>query len=281
MAEERVVLVTGASSGIGRACAGHLGRTGYRVFGASRRGADAPAPGGTTMLTMDVDEDASVDTGVGRVVAEAGRLDAVVNSAGFALAGAAEETSSDEVRAVLETNLLGVWRVCRAALPVMRAQRSGTIITVSSIGGVIGVPFQSAYCAAKFAVEGFSEALSAEVKRFGIRVALVEPGDMPTALTDRRRFAGASGPESPYHPDQARALERAEAAERAGPDPSRVARLVQRILDARSPRLRYTVGRADQRMAVVLKRFLSDRLFEALVMRSYGIRAREADAGRA
>lgn len=275
----RVVLITGASSGIGRACAEHLAHAGHRVFGTSRRD-DAPGPDGVGMVRMDVDDDASVAAAVAEVVRRAGRLDAVVNNAGFALAGAAEETSPEEVRAILETNLLGAWRVCRAVLPTLRAQRSGIIVNISSLGGIIGIPFQSAYSAAKFALEGFSEALSMEVKRFGVRVVLVEPGDMPTGLTERRRWAGGpGGPGGAYQPDQDRALRLMEAAERSGPDPVVVARVVRRALGARSPRLRYIVGPVSQRAGALLKRFLPGRWFEALVMREYRIRARERPAG--
>jgi NADP-dependent 3-hydroxy acid dehydrogenase YdfG len=165
----RVVLITGASSGIGQACARHLARQGYQVFGTSRRpqgGADEPFE----MIPMDVTDEDSVRQGVATVLARAGRLDVVVNNAGFGFGGAVEDTSIDEARELFETNLFGMLRVCRAVLPHLRERRAGTIVNVSSLAGLIGQPFVGMYCATKFATEGLTEALRMEVRPFGIHV---------------------------------------------------------------------------------------------------------------
>src|SRR5215470_2155720 len=145
----QVVLITGASSGIGAACATYLHARGYRVYGTSRRPSEVPAPA-FPLLAMDVDDDASVRHGVAQVLAMAGRVDVAVNNAGIAIAGAVEETSDDEARAQLETNLFGVLRVCRAVLPIMRQQGGGTIVNISSVAGALGIPFQGLYSASKF-----------------------------------------------------------------------------------------------------------------------------------
>src|SRR5262249_36323393 len=150
-----VVLVTGASSGLGRAAAGELDRRGHRVYGGSR----SPAPGsGPTVrmeaVRLDVDDDASVEAAFREIVDREGRLDAVVNAAGFGIAGAIEDTRVEEARAQFETNVFGVLRVCRAALPVFRRQGAGTIVNVSSIAGRVSLPFQGFYSASKFALEG-------------------------------------------------------------------------------------------------------------------------------
>jgi NAD(P)-dependent dehydrogenase (short-subunit alcohol dehydrogenase family) len=266
----RVVLVTGASSGIGEACARHLAGRGFRVFGTSRRAADGEAEGGVEMVPMDVDSDASVRTAVELLLERAGRIDAVVNNAGWALAGAVEDTTPDEVRAQIETNLLGVWRVCRAVLPSMRAAGRGHIVNVGSIGGRVGLPFQAAYSASKFAVAGFTEALSGEVKPFGIHAVLVEPGNYRTGITATRRLATGTGG-SAYAAPFAKALAVVEHDEHGGADPAQVARLVGRILDTRSPRLRYMVGPAFERFAAAGKSVVPGRLFERIVMRLYGI----------
>lgn len=266
---ERVVLVTGASSGIGAACARHLRERGFRVFGTSRRAESTTTDGGVEMVAMDVDSDASVQAGVAAVLERAGRIDAVVNNAGWALAGAVEDTPLEEARAQLETNLFGAWRVCRAVLPAMRAAGRGYIINVGSIGGRVGLPFQAAYSASKFAVAGFMEALSGEVRPFGIHAVLIEPGNYRTGITAARRVTTREG--SPYAAAFARTLEVVERDERRGADPAEVARLVGRILHTRTPRLRYMVGPAFERFAAKGKEFLPGRLFERVVLRIYGI----------
>jgi NAD(P)-dependent dehydrogenase (short-subunit alcohol dehydrogenase family) len=271
--DRKVVIVTGASSGIGRACAVFLAARGMWVFGTSRRGVAPPAHG-VEMVRMDVDRDDSVELAVQRVLELSGRIDGVVNNAGIALAGAVEDTGIEEAKAVLETNLFGAWRVCRAVLPVMRAQGGGHIVNISSLGGILGIPYQGAYSASKFALEGMSESLSAEVRRFGISVVLIEPGDLPTALTDRRTRTAAAQGESVYHDDMTTAVGVMEAAERAGPDPLLVAKVVHRVLSTSSPRLRYAVGRPSQRLAVLWKRVLPDRLFERQLMREFRMQNR-------
>ena len=220
---------------------------------------------------MDVTDDASVEAGVAAVLAAAGHLDSVVNNAGFGLAGAVEETTLAEVQAQLETNFFGVWRVCRSVLPILRQQGQGTIVNISSLAGLIGVPFQAAYSASKFALEGFSEALSAEVRPLGIQVVLVEPGDVATAFTQHRRRTAGTQARSVYHVRREEALARMEASEVGGPSAEVVAQVVGRILDARAPRLRYRVGPWVQRAAAVLKPVLPGRVFERVLLRAYGL----------
>lgn len=145
----RVVLITGASSGIGQACAQHLHRRGYRVFGTSRQ--PQPDNGSFTMTVIDVDDEASVRRGIDQIIQQTGRLDVVVNNAGIVFAGAIEDTSIEEAKAQFETNFFGMLRACRAVLPVMRQQRSGTIVNISSLAGVIATPFHGVYSASKLA----------------------------------------------------------------------------------------------------------------------------------
>jgi NAD(P)-dependent dehydrogenase (short-subunit alcohol dehydrogenase family) len=270
-----VVLITGASSGIGQACANHLHQRGYRVYGTSRR-AQSPAAQGPdlpfTMIQMDVDSDDSVRRGVDLIVQQEGRLDVVVNNAGFGTAGAVEDTSIDEAKAQFETNFFGVLRVCRAVLPIMRAQRSGIIVNVGSIAGLIGAPFQGVYCASKFALEGLTEALSAEVRPLGIRVALIEPGDLRTAFTTHRRTTAQSATNPAYRERFSAALGVVEADEMSGPPPDRAARLLERIITRRSPRLRYVVGPPFEKVAALLKKVVPARLFERGLMKYYKLR---------
>ena len=260
----KIVLITGASSGIGQACAIQMRRRGNEVYGTSRRvdqlGVDPD--GGFWMLPMDVDDDDSVQRGVELVLERHGRLDVLVANAGIGVAGAIEDTRIDEAKAQFETNFFGVVRVCSAALPTMRQQRSGHIIIIGSLAGRAGVPFQGFYSAAKFALEGLAEALRVEVRPFGVRVALVEPGDLSTPFTVHRHRTAQSQPDSAYWTRFDTALRIMENDERRGADPRSVARVVEKIIATPNPRLRYTVGPAFQRLAIALKRIVPHRLFE-------------------
>ncbi len=274
----RVVLVTGASSGIGRACAEYLGRRGFRVYGTSRRAAALPPSGAQaaqalapcfTMLRMDVTDTQSIDDGVGWILNREGRLDILVNNAGMGIAGPVETTSLDEARKQFEVNFFGVFRLCRAVLPTLRRQGGGYILNIGSIGGAIAIPYQAFYSASKFALEGLSEALRLEVGPLGIRVVVVEPGDHKTRFTENRQPIARANEESIYSRPFRSALARMMEDEQAGPDPDKVARLVHRIVETRSPRLRYTVGKAEQRGAVWIKRLLPYSVLERGMRRYY------------
>ncbi len=272
--EETVVLITGASSGIGKACAEHLARDGYRVFGTSRYAPfppDAAPPRHPVMLQMDVNQDESVRRAVDFIVRDAGRLDVVVNNAGIGIAGAVEDTSIEEAKAQLETNFFGVLRVCRAALPVMRRQGEGLIVNISSLGWVIALPFQALYSASKFALEGLTEALRLEVRRFGIRVTSIQPGHTRTGFTDRRVRMAAWTQESAYGPYAERTLQIMEHDVRNGGGPEKVAVLLEQIIRSPNPAPRYRVGPAFQRLAAALKGILPARTFEWALAQYYRI----------
>ena len=185
-----VVLITGASSGFGRAIAERLAKRGLRVFGTSRHPNSAGL--GYEMVAMDVDDDASVADGVAAVIQAAGRIDVVVNNAGVVMAGSIEDTTIEEAKQQIETNLFGVVRVTRAVIPQMRRQGGGKIINMSSIGGLISLPFQAFYCVSKFGVEAFTEALRMELRPFNIKVCCIEPGDFKTEMTDKRIVVAAA-----------------------------------------------------------------------------------------
>ena len=182
MKHQTVVLITGVSSGIGRATAGKFAQQGCRVFGTVRNTAKAQAIPGVTLIEMDIRDDASIARGIQTIIQQAQRIDVLVNSAGMTLLGAAEETSIAEAQTLFDTNLFGLLRVIKAVLPHMRAQRSGRIVNVSSVLGFLPAPYMALYSASKHAVEGLSETLDHEVRQFGIRVALVEPSFTKTNL---------------------------------------------------------------------------------------------------
>ncbi len=270
---QSVVLITGASSGFGKACADHLAQLGYRVYGTSRR---ATFPEGSPqnyprMIPMDVCDDGSVRAAVDFVLAAEGKLDVLVNNAGLGMAGAVEDTSLEEAKMLFETNFFGVHRVCRAVLPTLREQRSGLIVNISSIGGLIAIPFQGFYSASKFATEALTEALRMEVMPFGIRVTMLEPGDFKTDLTDNRIFANQSSTNPTYQAACQRAVTVMEHDERHGAAPIELARTLATVIEKRSPRPRYAIGMLAQRLAIWLRRLLPNRLVERAIMSYYKV----------
>jgi NAD(P)-dependent dehydrogenase (short-subunit alcohol dehydrogenase family) len=266
--KKRTVLVTGASAGIGRACADRLHAAGWTVTGASRRGTSS---GGWPGLMMDVDDDESVRSGVVGLLESAGGIDAVVAAAGWGLAGAAECSSMAEAKAQLETNFWGCVRVVQQVLPAMRAQRAGRIVLISSIGGVIGIPFQAFYSASKFALEGFGEALAYEVAPSGVDVTLVQPGNVRTDFTDSRKMADGSDADAGYAAAARKAISLMERAERNGVPATDVAEVVLRVLGSSRPPRRVSVGKAAERAGLLAKRMLPFRAFEAAAKSSLGV----------
>ena len=237
MASVAIVLITGASSGIGLACARLFESRGEKVYGAGRQ--------------PDVRSDTSVSAAIADILAREDRIDIAINNAGIAIAGAVEDTSIEEAKEQFEVNFFGTLRVCRAVLPAMRKQGGGCIINIGSIAGQVAVPYQGLYSASKFAIEGLTESLRMETKHLGIRIVLVEPGDHRTNLTKNRRKAEPSGP---YRERFHRAIAKMEHDEQNGPDPANIAKLVARIADNPNPRLRYTIGPVAERAAIWLKR---------------------------
>ncbi len=267
--EPKVVLITGASSGIGKVCADHLHRRGYKVYGASR--SLRPDSLEYAAIQMDVNDDASVVDGVRQIMDRESRIDVVVNCAGFGIAGSVEDTSIAEAKAQFETNFFGVLRVCKEVLAIMRPQGSGLIINISSIAGLVSLPFQPFYSAGKFALEGMTEALRMEVLPFGVRVVLVEPGDFRTQFAANRKLTGESQNNSAYRERFGKALAVFEKEENNGADPLAIARLIERLIENPSPSLRYSVGPVGERIAPLLKQILPHKLYERLFMKHYDV----------
>jgi NAD(P)-dependent dehydrogenase (short-subunit alcohol dehydrogenase family) len=220
---------------------------------------------------MDVDHDDSVQDGVHRLVSQYGRLDAVVTCAGWGLAGSVEETPIGDARDQFETIFWGTVRVVQGALPMMRRQGRGRIVLMSSIGGILGLPFQAFYAASKFALEGYGESLAYEVAPFGIDVTLVEPGNVRTGFTDARRDVSPAGDASAYAVAEAKAVAKMAEDEAGGVAPEKVADVVQRVLEAKRPPRRASAGKLDERVGIVGKRLLPYRLFERAAKGSLGV----------
>lgn len=266
--DQNVVLITGASSGVGHATAALLSQQGYRVFGTSRRAGQVAAPAGVDMLPLDVRDDGSVRACVDAVIARAGRLDVLVNNAAYEQAGAVEDVSVAEARAQFETNFFGVHRMVQSALPYMRAQRGGRIVNVSSLAGLVSIPFMSIYSATKFALEGYSEALRMEVRSFGIHVSVVESGFLNTPIQANRQYPRA--PVDAYEDRRARAYAAFRREEDKGPGADVPARAILKTIQSRNPRLRILVG-SMARQNLTLRRILPHGVFEGAAMRFFGI----------
>lgn len=261
-----IVLITGASSGIGRATARLLAEDGFRVFGTSR--SDRPDEHGVEMLRLDVRSDESVARCVNAVMERAGRIDVLVNNAGIMHEGFAEETTPREADAIFAANLFGVVRVTNAVLPGMRGRRRGRIINIGSLAAWVGEPGEAFYAASKAALARYTEALRHEVWPLGISVSLVEPGAFTTGVLD------ASSAAEPVIADYDGAREAARRtlhqSLRRGDDPRKVAALILKIAHARSPRYRYGAGR-DGRWVPHLKVLLPQHLTDRLLRRSFGL----------
>lgn len=266
-AQRGVCLVTGASSGIGRSCADRLAERGWTVVGASRTPPTEPR---WQPVVMDVADESSVTAGVSELLAEHGRLDAVVTAAGFGLSGPVETTPLDQAREQLQTNFWGTVHVVREALPHMRGSGGGRIVLVGSLAGLVALPFQAYYSASKYALEGFGEALAYEVAPFGISVTLVEPGNTVTGFTDNRRRSDPDAA-SPYAVPNDRAVTTMERDERAGIPAEKVAAVVEGVLRARTPPRRAPVASPDERLGTFAKRLLPHRVFERLARGPLGL----------
>ena len=273
MAPEHVILLTGCSSGIGRAAALEAARRGHRVFASARNRddlAELERRENLEALALDVTDGASIRSAVEAVLARAGRLDALVNNAGYGQYGAAEEVTLDEWRAQFEVNLFGTIAVTQAVLPAMRRARRGTIVNVSSVAGKLAVPFAAPYSASKHALEALSDALRIELGLFGIRVVLVEPGPIETRFGDRARSIVApliSRP-GPYREVYTLAERAMDGEFQKGKLPAdAVARVIVDAIESDRPRTRYPVGRMA-RASIPLRRVLPDRWLDALMRRS-------------
>jgi NAD(P)-dependent dehydrogenase (short-subunit alcohol dehydrogenase family) len=264
MSEARVVLVTGASSGIGQATASLLVDHGFRVYGTSRKPRSDKADG-IEMLRLDVTSDESVSACFQTLMQRACRLDVLVNNAGYGLFGAVEETSIQEAKAQLETNFFGAVRMVRAALPIMRQQKGGQIINISSVAGVFGNPFNAFYSASKHALEGYTEALRHEVKHLNINVSLVEPGFFKTNITNASPECAESI--DCYNEVRGRLRQFYEESIEKGPDPRQVAETILKIVESESPRLRYAVGK--EKRYIQLRNIFPESITERVARRQY------------
>ncbi|MFE5285056.1 oxidoreductase [Nocardia sp. NPDC056611] len=272
----KTALVTGASSGIGEATARTLADLGFTVYGAARRvdRLRKLADHAIRPLAMDVTDDASMTAGIARIIGETGRIDVLVNNAGYGSYGAIEDVPLDEARYQFEVNVFGAARLAQLVLPHMREQRSGTIVNITSMGGKIYTPLGGWYHGTKFALEGLSDCLRLEARPFGVNVVVIEPGGIATewggiAANNLRKVSGDTA-----YASQAQAvatLLSSEANARRNSPPQVIADAIGKAVTARRPKTRYTVG-FGARPLIFAKWLLPDRAFDAIIKRATGIR---------
>lgn len=265
---KKVVLITGASAGIGKETAAFLQKNGYIVYGAARRTdrlKELEQLGVKTMV-MDVTDDASMVKGIQTIISAEGRLDILVNNAGFGSYGAVEDVTIEDARYQLEVNVFGAARLIQLALPHMRKQRFGKIVNISSIGGKFATPFGGWYHASKFAIEGLSDSLRNEVRSFGIDVIVIEPGGIKTewgdiAMDSMRKVSG----DTAYKALVAKMDDSFKEIEDKIPGPELIAKLIKKAIEAKKPKARYAAGYMAKPV-LFLRRILPDRLMDKVIM---------------
>ena len=252
--QQQVILITGASSGFGLATAELLASKGHTVYGLCRRAVEHAS---IRYRQCDVRNREQIASVVTEIVEKEGRIDVLINNAGMGIGGALELATPEEIDLQMGTNFMGCVNLCQAVLPYMRKARKGKIINLSSIGGVMGLPYQGFYSASKFAIEGFSEALSAEVRSFGIKVSMVEPGDFATGFTGSRKNSQATLDDPDYGPIFRNSLAIIEKEENGGLKPEVLARRIAKMVEQKNPPLRKVVANLEQKLSVVIKRVLT------------------------
>jgi NAD(P)-dependent dehydrogenase (short-subunit alcohol dehydrogenase family) len=278
--KKKVALVTGSSSGMGFTTAVMLARAGIHTYASMRNLKKSKTITDLAnkenlplqVIQLDVNDDESVKDAIAKIVTEKDRIDVLVNNAGYGLFGSIEDVSIEEMKAQFETNFFGVMRVTQLVLPIMRKQKSGTIVNVSSVGGRISLPVLSAYNSTKFALEGLSESMSYELEPFGIKVVIIEPGVIRTNIMNSSIFAKkAQDPKSPYFS----LIQKVESnfksmMENKSSPPEEVAKVILGALTSKNPQLRYTVG--DDAATMIQARVnMSDNEFKKMIMQNFFI----------
>ena len=257
-----VILITGITSGFGRAMASQLNADGHKVYGTFRRDSDRIP--GVTYLKADVRDEESLKSAVNCVIAKEGRIDTVISNAGMGVGGPLEFTSLDDAQRQMDVNFMGMVRLLNLVVPIMRRQNQGHIICVSSIGGLMGLPYQGMYSASKFAIEGYCEALRLEVRQFGIHVTVINPGDFFTGFT-AARSKNLPPEAAAAYPGYADSMASIESDERSGLQPEYLARRISRISRKRNPANRYIIATLVQKSSVILKAILPAKCFDKIL----------------
>lgn len=258
-------MITGASSGLGKATASHLADLGYVVYGTCRNPNQYETPPNYKLISLDLNQPTSIQSAVEELLVEEGRIDVLINNAGSGIIGPMEELEIDALRANFETNCYGPLLLIQKVLPVMRRQKEGFVVSVTSIGCAMGLPFRGAYSASKGALSLLTESLRMEVKPFGIKMCTVAPGDFVSDIASRRYYAPQKE-QSPYEAIYKRNLATIDDHVSSGIQPEVIAHKIARILPQKNPKVHYRVGAPLQKFSVVLKGILPSRFFEKLLL---------------
>ncbi len=264
---KKVVLITGGSSGIGKSVGEFLTEKGFIVYGTSRNPSKIENHS-FKLISLDLNNSESIKNAVKTVIEKENRIDILINNAGMGITGPVEDTPTDEMRKVFETNFFGAIDTMKAVLPQMRTQNSGFIINVTSIAGYMGLPFRGIYSATKGALELVTEAVSMEVKNFGIKVVNVAPGDFATSIASGRYHTPVYE-NSAYKKVYQENLDLMNSHVSGGSNPLEMAKAIYKIINTDKPKLHYKVGDFIQKFSIVLKRILPDKLYEELLMNHY------------
>lgn len=263
----KIVLITGASSGIGKSIAEFLVTKGYTVYGTSRNPKESII-NGVHFLALDVTKKETITAAVNTLIEKEGKIDVLINNAGKGITGPLEEIPEEEIKAVFETNYFGPINVMKAVLPAMRKQREGIILNVTSIAGYMGLPYRAPYSATKGALALTTEAMRMELKEFNIKLANVAPGDFATNIASGRYHAPADEA-SPYYKNYNMSLTLMDEHVDDGGDPMEMAKAVYKIINTPNPEVHYKVGAFLQKISVKLKGLLPNKMFEKMLLNHY------------
>lgn len=263
----KIVLITGGSSGIGKSIAEFLSEKNYKVYGTSRNPAKSTGSS-YELIPLDVTKTESIKSAIGYISQKEGRIDVLINNAGVGITGPIEETPEAEIKKAFETNYFGPLNVTKAVLPIMREQGGGLIINITSIAGYMGLPYRGIYSATKGALELTTEAFRMELKDFNIKMTNVAPGDFATNIAAGRYHAPILE-NSPYRKSYRNALDLMNEHVDAGKDPRVMAKVIYKILNIENPRGHYKVGEPLQKLSIVLKRILPDKVYEKMLLKHY------------
>lgn len=264
----KVVLITGGSSGIGKAIGIYLSSKNYKVYGTTRNLANYPNFNNFDLLALDVNDNPSISAAVAKLLSIEGKIDVLINNAGVGITGPIEETPQEEIEKAFGTNLYGPIRLIKAVLPQMRQQKAGLIINITSIAGYMGLPYRGIYSASKGALELVTEAFRMELKGTGIQMTNVAPGDFATNIAAGRYHAPVAE-NSPYKKAYGTTLKAINEDVASAADPMAVAHTIHKVIRTKRPKIHYKVGNFMQKFSLLLKKLLPDKVYEKLLLNHY------------